>query len=133
MMVLVDTSVMIDFFKNVRNSSVDTLQGIIEFGVPFGITSHIYQELLQGTSNKKDFMTLKKYLDTLVFFEPLDKKESYAKAADIYFRCRKNGITVRSSTDCLIARIAIEHHLKLLHNDKDFANIKKVIAELQVY
>lgn len=132
-MILVDTSVLIDFLKNVDNPSTEKLNEIIELNIPFGITSHIYQELLQGTSSRKDYTSLKKYLDTFTFFHPLDTKESYAEAANIYFQCRKKGITVRSATDCLIVQIAIEHSLKLLHNDKDFENIKKVITNLESY
>jgi hypothetical protein len=132
-MVLVDTSVLIDFLKSVENPATVKLNEIIELNIPFGITSHIYQELLQGVLSRKDYTSLKKYLDTFIFFHPLDSKESYAGAADIYFLCRKKGITVRSSTDCLIVQIAIEHGLKLLHNDKDFENIKKAIKGLEFY
>ena len=132
-MILVDTSVLIDFLKNIENAATDKLNEIIDLNIPFGITSHIYQELLQGTSSRKDYTSLKKYLDTFTFFFPLDRKESYAEAASIYFQCRKKGITVRSSTDCLIVQIAIEHSLKLLHNDKDFENIKQAISRLEIY
>ena len=132
-MILVDTSVLIDFLKNIENPATDKLDEIIDLNIPFGITSHIYQELLQGTSSRKDYTSLKKYLDTFTFFFPLDRKESYAEAANIYFQCRKKGITVRSSTDCLIVQIAIEHSLKLLHNDKDFENIKQAVSRLEIY
>lgn len=132
-MVLVDTSVLIDFFKGARNSSTDKLNQIIELQIPFGITVNIYQELLQGTSTHHDFNSLKKYLDTLDFYYPSNDRESYAGAASIYFKCRKSGITVRSSVDCLIAQIAIENDLKLLHNDKDFENIKTVFTKLMFF
>lgn len=132
-MILADTSVLIDFLKDIKNSATDKLNKIIELDIPYGITSHIYQELLQGTSSQKDFDALKKYLDTLTFFFPLDQKESYSKAANIYFQCRKKGVTVRSSIDCLIVQIAIEHGLKLLHNDKDFEKISTVIKKIELY
>jgi len=131
--ILADTSVLIDFLKDIKNSATDKLNKIIELDIPYGITSHIYQELLQGTSSQKDFDALKKYLDTLTFFFPLDQKESYSKAANIYFQCRKKGVTVRSSIDCLIVQIAIEHGLKLLHNDKDFEKISTVIKKIELY
>ena len=62
-----------------------------------------------------------------------NEKESYSKAANIYFQCRKKGVTVRSSIDCLIVQIAIEHGLKLLHNDKDFEKISTVIKKIELY
>ncbi len=132
-MILVDTSVLIDFFSNKSNSATDKLTNIIELNIPFGITSHIYQEMLQGTATRKDFDTLKKYLNTFTFYMAKDEKQSYGEAARIYFNCRKQGITVRSSIDCLIVQIAREHNLKLLHNDKDFDHIKKVISDLEFF
>jgi predicted nucleic acid-binding protein len=131
--ILIDTSVLIDFLKEIKNPATDKFNEILELNIPFGITSHIYQELLQGTSTQKDFNSLKKYLDTFTFFLPLDSRESYYEAAKIFFQCRKKGITVRSSIDCLIVQIAIEHGLKLLHNDRDFENIKTVITKLEFY
>ncbi len=131
-MILVDTSVLIDFFKGADNAATDQLNDIIASKIPFGITSHIYQELLQGAANPKDYNLLKKYLDTLIFFVPLDQKDSYAQAAKIYIQCRKKGITIRNSVDCLIAQVAIEHDLQLLHNDKDFDGIKKAMSSLKV-
>lgn len=59
--------------------------------------------------------------------------DSYSQAANIYFTCRRKGITVRSTVDCVIAQIAIEHELILLHNDKDFENIAKVFPDLNLW
>jgi len=50
----------------------------------------------------------------------------------IYFLCRKKGVTVRSTIDCLIAQIAIEQDLLLLQNDKDFVNMSPII-NLKLY
>ena len=130
-MILVDTSVLIDFFSNKSNVATDKLNTIIELNIPFGITSHIYQEMLQGTATRNDFDTLKKYLNTFTFYMVKDEKQSYEEAAHIYFNCLKQGITVRSSIDCLIVQIVKEHNLKMLHNDKDFDNIKKIISDLE--
>ena len=132
-MILVDTSVFIDFLSEKNNSATDKLHTIIDLKIPFGITSQIYQELLQGTASQKDFDVLKKYLNTFNFYAAKDEKRSYEEAARIYFQCRKQGITVRSSVDCLIVQIVRENSLKLLHHDKDFDNIKKVISDLEFF
>ncbi len=132
-MVLVDTSVLIDFLKDKNNSKIDKFNTILELNIPFGITSHIYQELLQGSATQKDFDTLKKYLDTFTFYFPKDQKQSYADAAYIYFLCKKKGMTIRSTIDCLIVQIAREYKLKLLHNDKDFDDIKKVVKDIEFF
>ncbi len=131
-MILVDTSVLIDFFKGIQNDSSLSLKEIIRQQIPFGITSVVYQELLQGAKNIKEYEILDEYLSCQRFFHPRDPVVSYAKAAMIYFSCRKRGITLRSTIDCLIAQIAIEHDLLLLQNDKDFINMAPII-NLKLY
>jgi predicted nucleic acid-binding protein len=72
------------------------------------------------------------YLETHRFYGLRDEKKSYAAAARIYFDCRKKGITINSTVDCLIAQTAIENDLTLLHNDADFDRIQRV-APLKIY
>lgn len=131
-MILVDTSVLIDLFKGNDNEVVRSFREIIHHQVPFGISSVIYQEVLQGVRTKKEFDFLNEYLSTQQFFNPKDQLASYAGAAEIYYKCRKNGITIRSTIDCLIAQIALEHNLLLLHNDKDFTVMAPTIG-LKLY
>ena len=47
--------------------------------------------------------------------------ETYIHASDIYRECRKKGVTVRKTIDCLIAAVAIENGLSLLHKDNYFS------------
>lgn len=129
-MYLVDSSVWIDFLRNKQNSTVQKFTEILDTKMPYGITHLIYQELLQGAATSKDFKQLVEYLGTQRFFEPKNNIASYAAAAQIYFDCRRAGITIRSTIDCLIAQIAIEHNLVLLHNDKDFIDIAKICPSL---
>lgn len=131
-MILVDTSVLINFFRGNLTASVKKFKTIIENGIPFGITSFIFQEVLQGVKNEKELSLLYNYLSTQAFYHPADFIHSYSNAAKIFFKCRKNGITIRSSIDCLVAQIAIENDLFLLHDDKDFDNLKKVV-KLKIY
>ena len=131
-MILVDTSVLIDFFKGIQNKPSLCLKDIIKQQIPFGIASVVYQELLQGAKNRKEYALLDEYLRCQRFFHPMDPIISYGKAAKIYLFCRKQGITFRSTIDCLIAQIAIEHGLLLLQNDKDFVNMAPII-NLKLY
>ncbi|GHV88268.1 hypothetical protein AGMMS50267_06280 [Spirochaetia bacterium] len=48
-------------------------------------------------------------------------------------KCRENGITIRSTIDLIIAEIAIENNLYILHNDSDFTYMAKVINEIKIY
>jgi predicted nucleic acid-binding protein len=127
-MILVDTSVLIDLFKGRENEVTRRFRSLLQQQVPFGITSVIYQEILQGAKTEKEYATLKEYLSAQRFFHPKDPVESYARAAHIYFTCCRKGITVRSTIDCLIAQIALEHDLFLLHNDSDFIAMAPVIG-----
>jgi predicted nucleic acid-binding protein len=52
----------------------------------------------------------------------------FVRAAAIYRKLRKNGITIRKSNDCIIAATALEHHCPLLHNDRDFTPIAEHFA-----
>jgi len=127
-MILVDTSVLIDLFKGKENEVTLRFRSLLQQQVPFGITSVIYQEILQGAKTEKEYATLKEYLSSQRFFHPKDPVESYGRAARIYFACCRKGITVRSTIDCLIAQIALEHDLFLLQNDSDFIAMAPVIG-----
>jgi len=127
-MILVDTSVLIDFFRGVSNDPTDRMREVLGHQMPFGITPVIYQEVLQGASSEKDYTRLKDYLSTQRFFHPRHPVKTYEGAALIYFSCRRKGITIRSTIDCLIAQIALEYDLLLLHNDNDFSLMAPIIG-----
>jgi predicted nucleic acid-binding protein len=123
---------MIGYLQGKENDAVLRFQYILDNNIPFGINYSIYQEVLQGVKTEKDFDKVKKYLDTQRFYSLKKEKESYATAAKIYFKCRKKGITISSTIDCLIAQTAIENNLFLLHNDSDFDDIAKVV-DLKIF
>lgn len=131
-MILIDTSVLIDFFQKNENPPVDKFKEVVKREIPFGITSQIFQETLQGTKTQKDYDRLKAYLKTQIFYHPKNPIESYAQAAQLYQQCRSQGVTPRSTIDCLIAQVAIEYDLSLLHRDKDFDRMASII-KLKLY
>ena len=130
-MYLVDTSVWIDFLRGSSTEVVETLKTLLRNRVPLGITAMIYQGLLQGAASEADFKRFRQYFGSQRFYHPLDAVASYLAAARIYFVCRRQGITVRSTIDCLIARIAIEHELILLESDRDFEGIAQALPQLR--
>ncbi len=123
-MYLIDTSVLIDFLKANETLQSHKFEKIIQNQVPFGISAFTYQETLQGSKDKKEYEKLNTYLSSQKIYYP--SSESYEMAANLFFKCRKSGITIRSTIDALIATVAIEHNLILLHSDKDFDYIAKV-------
>ena len=132
-MILVDTSVLIDFLRGSSKPETDRLNEIIKQEIPYGINNYIYQEILQGAATEKDFKTLKTYLSTQRFYQLHQGIKSHESAALLYFRCRKKGLTVRSTIDFLIVQTAIENNLMLFHNDADFTSMAKIIKELKIY
>jgi predicted nucleic acid-binding protein len=131
-MILVDTSVWIDYFRNRQNPAVDLLAGILDTHEPFAITGIIYQELLQGAADEKGWRLLEEYFGTQRFLHPVNPTETHRGAARLFFLCRRQGISPRSAIDCLVAQIAIEHQVPLLHNDRYYVSVGQVIPELQL-
>lgn len=129
---LVDTSVWIDFLRGSDNAPVCKLKELLQLEANFFLTPIIYQEILQGASSEKHLKQYRTYFQSQLFVHPSDPTETHYQAARIYYLCRKQGITIRSTIDCLIARIAIEHDLILLHNDRDFETMAKVITKLKI-
>ncbi len=132
-MYLIDTSVLINYFRDKKNTAITFFENINREKLPYGITGAIYQEVLQGAASEKDFQMIQSCLSTQRFFHPQAGLETYEAAAYLYYRCRKQGITIRSTIDCLISQICIEHQLVLVHNDMDYKQIKKVHPELQLF
>ena len=130
-MYLVDTSVWIDYINGIETEHVAFLDQLLTNPLAIGLNSQIYMEVLQGSKNKKTFEQFTDYFSGQNFYYFLHEKISHEAAALIYFNCRRKGITIRSSLDCLIAQCAIENELILLHNDNDFKQIASVITDLK--
>lgn len=129
-MILVDTSVWIDYLRGDVTPATEMLEGMLTDQVPVAITGVIYQEILQGADSSANFRRLVEYFGTQRFLHPRDPVESHARAAELYGRCRRAGITIRSTIDCLIAGTTIEHGATLLHSDRDFDRMATVVTEL---
>lgn len=130
-MILVDTSVWIDFIRGRSTEVVDRLRNALDRGVEVAVTSLIYQEILQGASDERMFRDYRSYLSGQRFLHPLEPIATYERAARLYFECRRKGLTIRSSDDCLIAQIAVEQGVPLLHDDRDFERIAQVAPQLK--
>jgi len=121
-MILVDSSVWIDFLRGADSPQQQTLHKLIEDEADIAITEIILTEILQGIKQDKDFEMTKNYLLEFPIFSPRGV-QTYLEAARIYRLCRKKGKTIRKTIDCIIAAICVEHSLTLLHKDSDFKHI----------
>jgi len=131
-MILVDTSILVGYLKGLKGEPYDKLDDIIDQNIPIGICNQVYQEVLQGAKNEKEFDLLKEYLNTMDIYDLRYGKKSYENAAWLYFKCRKAGITPRSTIDLIIAQTAIDNNLLLFHNDKDFLQISQIVPNLKL-
>jgi len=124
-MILIDTSILIGYFKGTKGIPYNRLDSFIEQNIPLGICNQVYQEVLQGSKNEKEFVLLNEYLNTLDFYDLRYGKKSYENAAWMYYKCRKAGITVRSTIDLIVAQTAIDNNLLLFHNDNDLFKYRR--------
>ena len=125
MEILVDTSVWIDFFNGINSPGAGILHKMIEAEDPVCITDVILVEILQGFKNNGEFESAKTHLLHFPIYS-LQSPEGYVRAAQLYRTCRKEGITISKTIDCLIAQTALDHSLFLLHQDSDFDRIATV-------
>lgn len=117
-MILVDTSVWIDYFKGTENPHTDFLDHALgEGAVVMG--DLIFLEILQGIRNDKDYRVTKQSLLSLDQYE-LFGQSMAEKCADNYRVLRKKGITIRKTADVIIASYCIEQQIPLLFLDRDF-------------
>ena len=132
-MVLVDTSVWVDYLRGDASPQVRALNEFLAGEDLVATAPIILQEILQGADSVERFETWRKYFSGLFCYVPRDPVESHIAAARIYQECRKAGKTPRSSNDCLIAQIAIENGLMLLHDDRDFNAIADGVGQLTLF
>jgi hypothetical protein len=123
MMVLVDTTVWVDFFSANSHPHVEALEKLIAEREDICLCGVILTEILQGIRDDAEFKKTRDLLANLVFLPT--SYSVYLSSAEIYRALRRKGITIRKSVDCMIAAVAIEHKIPLLHNDKDFIPIEK--------
>jgi predicted nucleic acid-binding protein len=122
-MIVVDSSVWIDYFNGKITKQTDLLDSL--FGIELIVIGDIIlTEVLQGFQDDKDFNKARKLFDSL-FFSTMLGKELSVKCAQNYRILRKKGVTVRKTIDVIIATFCIANNLPLLHSDKDFTPMVK--------
>lgn len=132
-MYLVDTSVWVDYLRGKATPQVRALKELLPGDQIVGMAPIILQEVLQGADSDERFEKWRKFFAGLCCYTVRDPVTSHVEAARLYQSCRRAGKTPRSSNDCLIARIAVEHALLLLHDDRDFEAIAAVAPEFRLY
>jgi len=116
--ILVDSSVWIDYFNGRRTRQAECLDGLLG-QEPVAIGDFILAEVLQGFRRERDFGRARDLLTALTVVDLLDASRALRVAAN-YRRLRQRGITIRSTVDAVIATYCIDERLPLLFSDRDF-------------
>ena len=122
-MILVDSSVWIDYFRGTDSRETDALDKLLgNEGLLVG--DLILAEVLQGFPDKKDYRHAVELFETLAF-TPLCGKAVALEATTNYLKLRTLGYTVRKTIDTIIATRCIVSGFELLHRDRDFEPFEK--------
>ncbi|WP_404355724.1 PIN domain nuclease [Methylotuvimicrobium sp. KM1] len=125
-MILVDTSVWIDYFNGDINAQTDALDAALIEGT-VAIADLIFLEILQGFKSDKDYQIVKERLASLDQYS-IFNSGMVEKCAQNFRTLRKRGITIRKTNDVIIATYCIEHRLPLLYIDRDFEPFVKYLG-----
>ena len=124
-MILIDASAFIEFLNRTGSREDTLIEQLIRNGGDIAVADITLTEILQGIKTDREYRDVRASLMTFQLLS-LNGAESYIAAAELYRKCRKKGLTIRSSVDLLIAQIAFENRMALLHNDPDFDALAQV-------
>jgi predicted nucleic acid-binding protein len=129
-MVIVDTSVWIDYFNgNITPETTILDDALGKKAVAIG--DLIVLEILRGFRTDKDYNAAKKYLQPVQQYNMLTP-ELALKGADNYRKLRRKGVTIRKTADVIIATFCIENKFPLLYTDRDFIPFTQYLKLLSV-
>ena len=117
-MILVDSSVWIDYFRGTLTVQTERLDALLG-SEPLAVGDLVLTEVLQGFNSERDFNQARKLLTSLDVVE-IGGREIAIQAARHFRTLRLLGVTVRKTIDTLIATFCIEKNYALLYSDRDF-------------
>ena len=126
-MILVDTSVWVDFLNSRRGPAGDELERLIGAGAPLVLAGMVVVEVLQGL--KRDVGPITRLLLRWPLIEP-SGFATYQTAAAIFRQSRGRGLTL-STVDAMLAALALEHRAALFTLNRDFEGLP--FSSLQLY
>ena len=115
-MILVDTSAWIEFLRGTGSPACERVDELLTAEI--AVCDPIQMEILAGARSESHLADLRALLARATLLPTLPVH--YEQAAALYRRARASGVTVRSLVDCLIASVAIDHQVPVLHADRDF-------------
>jgi predicted nucleic acid-binding protein len=128
-MILIDSSAWIEYLRDTGSPVCERVDQLLRSETPIATCDPVMMEILAGARSEREANELMRLLDRCSFFPARPLLDSTGAAA-IYRACRRNGFTPRNLNDTLIAAIALEHGLSILHQDRDFEPIAEVTGLL---
>jgi predicted nucleic acid-binding protein len=125
-MTIVDSSVWIDYFNGNKTPQTDWLDSALG-NTPVIMGDLILTEVLRGFQDNKQFKVAKDLLLRMPFM-PMVGRVIALQSADNYRSLRRRGVTVRKTIDVIIGTFCIYYQLPLLHDDKDFDPMVKLLG-----
>ena len=125
-MILIDSSVWIDYFNGNKTAQTDWLDSSLG-NTPIITGDLILTEVLQGFQSDKEFKIARNLL-LRVPFMPMVGQALALESAMNYRLLRKKGVTVRKTIDVMIGTFCIHYQLPLLHDDRDFDPMVKLLG-----
>ncbi len=125
-MILVDSSVWIDYFRGTPSRQTERLDALLGNELLF-VGDIILTEVLQGFSSRSEFDQARSLMLSLEHMN-ISEQDIAVKAADNFRTLRAKGITVRKTIDTLIATRCIHENMILLHSDRDFEPFTKYLG-----
>ena len=123
---VVDSSVWVDFFNDADNPAADLLEQLLNHGeVRLVVPDLVLFEVLRGFRHEREYRQARLLMETLSI-EAAGGSEVALAAAQHYRSLRAQGVTVRSPIDVLLAAFCIENDYALLHRDRDFHAFEKL-------
>ena len=130
-MIMVDSSVWIDYFNGKNTIQTDFLNRILG-NEDVCVGDLILTEVLQGFSLEKDAEVAHGLFNDLLLFDLVGKEIAF-DAAKNYRELRKSGVTIRKTIDMLIGTFCINRNIKLLHCDRDFEPMVKYLKLQSIF
>jgi predicted nucleic acid-binding protein len=121
-LILVDTSVWVEFFRGAYRFGTDSTPDLEEVVTCLPVV----QEVLQGFDDQRAFHIARESMLAFPVVESPLSLGCYELAVDLYRSARRSGRTVRSGVDCLIAACALQNSLTVLHHDRDFEILARI-------
>jgi predicted nucleic acid-binding protein len=121
---LVDTSVWIETF---RKKDPLALESVVDFDEVITCLP-VIQEVLQGFRDERAYRLARQAMLALPVVESPMALGVFEEAAQLFRSARRQGLTLRSSVDCLVAACALRNGLTVLHRDRDYPSLARISA-----